>query len=996
MSVLVACGDDGESMMTADGGPDAGSDAGGGVLDAGPPEDGGPIDAALDDAGSDAGPDDAGPDDAGFDGGPTMGSWPTTPTELPVPAGDVPANVDEVSLVETSGGWGVVLYRSVTAGSQWAVSTRDPADGSWSAPRVLAGRDARLAASGDAAMVIYAECRNERCEDNGGSLFGERYTEAGGWGAAERIDALPSGPTTVDILYTDLVGDGAGNFLVSYNYQSAGSTGFREFADGAWQTPLQLDGSVTEPGYKFVAHAARRYVGMQGTFDQGLVSIVGGGLELGPTASVHFSRYAAYVLGDTVVFSTRSSAALITATWNGEGYTWDEIGNSRRRTQDEAFVVGDGTHVIQPFAWTSGSSGYRFQGEAMIWHDTGEGFDWQHYDVRLPVGVDDHSILSGAVDLPDGALLLFWEGPGGDRNSTVVDWSLLGVRVTFDAFDAPQFSAPVTFGVQRGSQRDMRALQIRAIREGDALLFAWGNLGGPGGYVRATLDAAMPAGIAAGAQREFVRAGRDHGTPGVASFGGRPLITFGDFDGASAWARFRYANGATGPDLESEISADWRQSSSALGLGSDGRGTLIWGRGYLERGLAVAMDISDDGTVGSPAVIPGTLGSAGRSFAFGGGMVAGAATFDIGGNTLPEGLRFLARDAGGSWTTSEIMATAGDWVLGPRIVAFAGGFVAAWIERTGTIEGVLRVAIHDGSSWGSPTTIEPLAYTQLPDGNAISLTANDAAVVLTFVGVESDLQATVLTDLATGFLGPIVMRGDPSRTLTRVDATAGDAGHVVVFRETFTSEVETSVYQARVFTAAGGWLEVLPPFDSLAGVPNRWAMASAPGTFGIAYAGATGVQVATWDGSAWQAAEVLVGDSFGGDEALGLFGSEAGLRVFGTVYGDGDTTYHTSGFHDGTWDAVVSHTLTGNRYAYVEEGQMNATGDVAFEGYGDEGDSRAELVVFRADGTLEQTDIPGWSGGALFGLTPQGYFLLGFDVTDGVAGASSLHVFAGY
>ncbi|HJL34978.1 MAG TPA: hypothetical protein RMG95_04700, partial [Polyangiaceae bacterium LLY-WYZ-15_(1-7)] len=810
--LLVACGDDDGSVL----------DAG---LDAGPDADV-PTDGSVEDGGRDAG---------ASDGGTDAGSgWPSAPTELSVPAGGVPSNVGAPILVETSGGFGVALHRATTAGEQAWVTVYDPGAEAWGTPRLLPGRDARLAASGDAAMVVYVSCRRAGC-DNGDDLFAERFTETGGWEEAAQLDVLPSGSslTGVDanILYPHVVGDGAGGFLAAWNHQSANLSLYREFTGGAWQDALGRMGPVTAPGYLFVGHGPRRYVGVQNSFGLPMNAVVDGVVQDGIVPSQNLQEAVAHVQGDRVFFATASRALLLEAAWNGSSYDWTEVPNARRRPQDHPHVAGDGTHVVAPFDWTSGSVGFRFQVEALVRHDqSGDGsgtYGWTAVDLRLPPGAEDHSVLSGTLSLPDGVLVLLWEGPGGDRSSTVVDWDLLGVRVGFDADDGILVSDPVTLGSTTGSLADVRELPIAAIREGDALLLAWGSPLRGGGYATATLDAgAAVAGVAPGTQMPLVAEGRDTSAPAVGGFGG-PLLIHGDFSPSDAFVATLDAAGAAGPGFESTAPADWTTPgvSPLFTADGDGGATLVWGRAYLERAIAVVLDADASGALAAPEPVPASSGARGQVAAARGGAVAVASTYDLGGSALPDGLRLLHRDAAGTWSVSELIASTEDWLLTPRLVPFGAGFVALWQERTGA-EGIVRAAIHTGSGgWGDPITLEDDALTQLDDGPSLALSANDDAVVATWVGATSDLRAAVLTDLDAGFGSPSALREETASTLQAVRATAGPTGHLVVFLEENGSEERT--YRARVH-AGGTWSAVTEPFGALTEADRSYSLAGDP------------------------------------------------------------------------------------------------------------------------------------------------------------------------
>lgn len=669
--LLVACGDDDGSVLDAglDAGPDAASP------DAASPDADVPTDGSVEDGGRDAGA-----SDGGTDGG---SGWPSAPTELSVPAGGVPSNVGAPSLVETSGGFGVALHRATTAGEQAWVTVYDPGAEAWGTPRLLPGRDARLAASGDAAMVVYVSCRRAGC-DNGDDLFAERFTETGGWEEAAQLDVLPSGSslTGVDanILYPHVVGDGAGGFLAAWNHQSANLT--------------------------------------------------------------------------------------------------------------------------------------------------------------------------------------------------------------------------------------------------------------------------------------------------------------------------LYASGAAGPGFESTAPADWTTPgvSPLFTADGDGGATLVWGRAYLERAIAVVLDADASGAFAAPEPVPASSGARGQVAAARGGAVAVASTYDLGGSALPDGLRLLYRDAAGTWSVSELIASTEDWLLTPRLVPFGAGFVALWQERTGA-EGIVRAAIHTGSGgWGDPITLEDDALTQLDDGPSLALSANDDAVVATWVGATSDLRAAVLTDLDAGFGSPSALREETASTLQAVRATAGPTGHLVVFLEENGSEERT--YRARVH-AGGTWSAVTEPFGALTEADRSYSLVGDPSALAVAWVSGAGVQVARWVEGSWSASEVLAGADFAGGESTGLFASAAGLRVVSTQPGD-DRVY-SSRLHDGTeWGSPTTFTLTDGRSAFVEAGRMNGAGDVAFLGYGDEGDPEVALLVLRADGALETTSLGSAVGRALLGVTPNDRFLVARETRGGDVGAQGFALSAGY
>ncbi|MEZ4251045.1 MAG: hypothetical protein R3B99_22760 [Polyangiales bacterium] len=586
-SLALGCGDDDGPGTDAGPSADAGVDGG---TDAAVERDGGMDDGSV---------------DASTDGG-LRDPFPTTPTDVTVPlGGEPPANVEVVSIATTTGGHAIAVFRATTAGEQHWVAVYDPTTSSWRSPTLLQGRDARVAASGDAAMVIYVSCRDGGGCSNGDDLFAQRYTDAAGWEELTQLDDLDaSSPffdaTSADILYASLAGDGAGGFLVSWNHQSANTSLFREHTGGSWRDVIGETGTLVSPGFHFVGHAPRRYVGaMSAGGLGGTRALVDGVVQTGTMGSQNWGVVEAIVQGDRVVFTGMGRGMTMQATWNGTTYDWSEVANSRRRQQDRPILAGQGEHVVDPFWWASGSSGYRFQVEAMVRHDqSGDGsltYGWTHLLLHDPAGPDDHALPVEAVGVDDGVVVLVWQGASG--NNGVVPWDLLAFHVGFDANDAIVVAEPVTLASTVPlPERVLRDLPFAAIREGNDLLAVWGDALSGVGMATATLGSGS---VVAGTSRMVSGDGTFVGAP-IEITG--PAIAYGSFSvrDASLVSQKADTTAHLAP-LDARVEATW-YDNGYVGFAPDRSASFLFARPFLDRSVLTLSSYADGELAASVAV----------------------------------------------------------------------------------------------------------------------------------------------------------------------------------------------------------------------------------------------------------------------------------------------------------------------------------------------------------------------------------------------------------
>lgn len=925
-------------------------------------------------------------DDAGMEGG-----WPTTPTDLPAPPAPVLANPHTVQAVETSGGHVVALFRAGPYSERDYVAVYDADASAWGAPRLLPGRDAHVAASDTSAMVVYADCDRSACSNPGVDFFAERYTEADGWDAAVQVDDLDPGSPYASMVDTRVyrpfvAGDGVGGFLAAWNV--SGLSLLREFTGDAWQTELGRSGSVTQDAVYVVGHAPRRYVAMLNQDLGKTESIVDGVLVEGPDTSGFVGRTVGVVNGDRVVFSTHRGL-LMEAEWNGTAYDWFEVPTPDARQQDLEMVATDGTHDIWPhWVGTSASAGYRLYTQAFVRHDTsGDGsgtYEWTEISVRDESASDLHTVPCGVVALDEGALVLMWEGDATIRDDQ--PWSLLAVRVGFDANDAIVVSEPTTLATLTSVEREARELPVAAVREGSAIRIAWLDPSVGLRQVVATDAPAMGgAGIDADAATSAVADGRFGSGPTVVDVDGSRLA-FGDFSATEAEVAFVDGTGDRFVPLQSDVPADWRRGAGRpWAVGSDVR--ALWQQEFLESRIVVGLS-SDGATWTTDFVGPTAFDGRGQVVALGGDDAAFATFREAGGSTLPESLRLTHRAGDGTLTERDVPGM-GDWVRDLRLHAFDGGFVAIWLERIGS-EGIVRWSAFSAGSWSAPATLATDALTQLESGRspAGSSASDDGVVAYWFGG--ADLQAAVLTDLGAGFGAPTAIRTTTTDTVARMESASGAGGTLLVWREE-NGSAETT-YLARVF-AGGSWGDVTEPFGTLTDAPDAYPVSATDAGFAVGYADGTGVAVAQWDGSTWAAERPLAADGFDAD-SLALLWSAAGLRVL--AIDETDETLDHALFADGSWGAAESGDLEGRGADLEGNGELaaiNDDGEVALLSYGDEGDSSLELWVV-GDGTFTRHELGDGYRGAP-GVAPNGRFVVLFQ-RQSAAGTVSLEARAGF
>ncbi len=966
--VVSACGDD-DGTMTDDALVDL--DMGDDRVDGGP-VDGGAADAAM--------AEDGGGEDP----------WPTTPTDLPGPPEPVLANPGDVQVVETSGGDAVALFRALTAGEQTYVAAYDADTTAWESPRLVPGREAHIASSGASAMLVYTDCEGSRCGNPGADLFAERYTEADGWGAVMQVDDLdPGSPyaSMVDtrISYPFVVGDGAGGFLVAWNIQGSTLSLFREYTDDAWQTELGRSGGVTQPGYFFIGHAPRRYVGLHNQDAGKTESIVDGVLTEGTPPSGALGDTVGAINGDRAIFATHRGV-LMEAEWTGAAYTWSEVPTPDARQQDQVMLASDGTHEIWPhWVGTSASVGYRLYTQAFVRHDTsGDGsgtYGWTEITVRDESASDTHTVPCGVLPLDEGALVLLWEGDATIRDDQ--PWSLLAVRIGFDANDAIVVSEPTTLATVTSVEREAREIPVAAVRDGSAIRIAWLDPGLGLRQVAATDAPAMAgAGIDADAATSAVADGRFGSAPSVVDLDGARLA-FGDFSTTEAEVALVDGAGGRFTALESTVPAEWRRSAGRPeAVGSDVR--VLWQQAFLDSRIVTGLRV-DGSTWTTELVAPATFDGRGQVVAVDADDVAFATFRDAGGSTLPESIRLSHRAADGTLTERDVMGT-GDWIRDFQIQAFGGGFVATWLERVGT-DGTVRWSAYSGGAWSAPATLATNALSQLESGRSpLGSSAGEDAVVVYWYGAD-DLQASVLTDLGTGFGAPTAMRSTTTDAVARMESASGAAGIALVWREE-NGSAETT-YAARVF-AGGSWGDVTTPFESLTDGPDFYALTATEAGFALGYADGSGVWVAQWDGSSWTAESPLMSDGFDA-YSVALLSSAAGLRVL-AVDETAGTLDHA--LFDGSWGSAGSESLGGRNVDLEENGEaaaINDAGEVALLSRGDEGDASLELWVL-GDSLVRHELGDGYGG--VPGVAPNDRFLVLFQRED--AGTVSLRARAGF